>query len=150
MIASTAQPVELSDDEQLAKNNARLQYLTTQDSAIGTGEYTELEAAMRGLDFAKRQGMTLGQAGAAFKKEDGSVMTEQDVRNKANDLKIDLASLGFNQGGSVNSQDRSPVELRQDAVGSRLMRQTGLASLQGATMSPEISSTLDRIMARSK
>jgi hypothetical protein len=65
-------------------------------------------------------------------------------------LGINLASLGFNQGGSVNSQDRSPVELRQDAVGSRLMRQTGLASLQGATMSPEISSTLDRIMARSK
>ncbi len=77
-------------------------------------------------------------------------MAEQDVRNKANDLKIDLASLGFNQGGSVNSQDRSPVELRQDAVGSRLMRQTGLASLQGATMSPEMASTLDRIIAMSK
>ena len=68
MIASTAQPVELSDDEQLAKNNARLQYLNTQDSAIGTGEYTAQEAAIRGLDFANRQGMTLkkGQAGAGF------------------------------------------------------------------------------------
>ena len=144
MIASTAQPVELSPAEQLAKNNARLQYLNTQDSAIGTGEYTEQEAAMRGLDFAKRQGMTLDQAGAGFG------LDEAGVRDQADKLGIDLASLGFNQGGSVNSQDRSPVELRQDAVGSRLMRQTGLASLQGATMSPEISSTLDRIMARSK
>ena len=144
MIASTAQPVELSDDEQLAKNNARLQYLNTQDSAIGTGEYTEQEAAMRGLDFAKRQGMTLKQAGAGFG------LDEAKVRDQADKLGIDLASLGFNQGGSVNSQDRSPVELRQDAVGSRLMRQTGLASLQGATMSPEMASTLDRIMARSK
>jgi hypothetical protein len=144
MIASTAQPVELSPAEQLAKNNARLQYLNTQDSAIGTGEYTEQEAAMRGLDFAKRQGMTLAQAGAGFG------LDEAGVRDQADKLGIDLASLGFNQGGSVNSQDRSPVELRQDAVGSRLMRQTGLASLQGATMSPEMASTLDRIMARSK
>ncbi len=144
MIASTAQPVELSDDEQLAKNNARLQYLTTQDAAIGTGAYTEQEAAMRGLDFAKRQGMTLDQAGAGFG------LDEAGVRARADELGINLASLGFNQGGSVNSQDRSPVELRQDAVGSRLMRQTGLASLQGATMSPEMASTLDRIMARSK
>jgi hypothetical protein len=144
MIASTAQPVELSPAEQLAENNARLQYLTTQDAAIGTGAYTEQEAAMRGLDFAKRQGMTLDQAGAGFG------LDEAGVRARADELGINLASLGFNQGGSVNSQDRSPVELRQDAVGSRLMRQTGLASLQGATMSPEISSTLDRIMARSK
>jgi hypothetical protein len=144
MIASTAQPVELSPAEQLAENNARLQYLTTQDAAIGTGAYTEQEAAMRGLDFAKRQGMTLDQAGAGFG------LDEAGVRARADELGINLASLGFNQGGSVNSQDRSPVELRQDAVGSRLMRQTGLASIQGATMSPEISSTLDRIMARSK
>mgnify|MGYP003635562524 FL=1 len=93
---------------------------------------------------ANRQGMTLDQAGAGFG------LDEAGVRTKADELGINLASLGFNQGGSVNSQDRSPVELRQDAVGSRLMRQTGLASLQGATMSPEISSTLDRIMARSK
>ena len=99
---------------------------------------------MRGLDFAKRQGMTLAQAGAGFG------LDEAGVRTKADELDIDLAALGFNQGGLVDTQDRSPVELRQDAVGSRLMRQTGLASLQGATMSPEIASTLDRIMARRK
>ena len=144
MIASTAQPVALSPAEQLAENNARLQYLNTQESAIGTGAYTEQEAAMRGLDFAKRQGMSLTEAGAGFG------LDEAGVRAKADELGINLASLGFNQGGSVGSQDRSPVELRQDAVGSRLMRQTGLASLQGATMSPEMASTLDRIMARRK
>ena len=137
-----------------AEAQARLQYLATPESAIGTGDYTQREQAIRGLDFANRQGMTLGQAGEGFGLDRAGVI------NRAKELDIDLGSLGFdietgvgtgfNQGGSVDTQDRSPVELRQDAVGSRLMRQTGLASLQGDTMSPEMAGTLDRIMARRK
>jgi len=253
----------------LAEDNARLQYLNTQDAAIGTGPYTEQEAAMRGLDFANRQGLTLAEAASAFTNADGSVMSDVDAFKKAGELDIDLGALGFEQlppstsdGGAQiiplsnpidappavssaaalkaafddmapkapkaktssdtlvpigpgnflfdalqNASNNStvanntviadaaaaeaaaaaardefsnldmgnignmgfgaegfgmfesfaegglvtdPMQQRQDAVGSRLMRQTGLASLQGATMSPEIASTLDRIMARSK
>ena len=52
---------------------------------------------------------------------------------------------GFNQGGSVD-----PMEQRSEAVGSRLLRQTGLGSLQNQTMTPEMANTLDRIMGRRK
>jgi hypothetical protein len=52
----------------------------------------------------------------------------------------------FAEGGPVTD----PMQQRQDAVGSRLMRQTGIGSLQEKTMSPEMASTLDRIMARRK
>ena len=50
---------------------------------------------------------------------------------------------GFNQGGSTD-----PLEQRNEAVGSRLMRHGGIGSMQGSTMSPEMAGTLDRIMAR--
>ena len=50
---------------------------------------------------------------------------------------------GFNQGGSTD-----PLEQRNEAVGSRLMRHGGIGSMQGRTMSPEMAGTLDRIMAR--
>jgi len=51
----------------------------------------------------------------------------------------------FNQGGSTD-----PLEQRNEAVGSRLMRHGGIGSMQGRTMSPEMAGTLDRIMARRK
>jgi len=127
----------LSPAEQLAQNNERLQYLNTQDAAIGTGAYTEQEAAMRGLDFAKRQGMTLDQAGSGFG------LDEAGVREKADELGIDLSALGFKDGGEVQ-------ESRQSALDSRFMSRAGLGSLQGNTMSPAIAGTLDRIMARRK
>lgn len=127
----------LSPAEQLAQNNERLQYLNTQEAAIGTGPYTEQEAAMRGLDFAKRQGMTLDQAGAGFG------LDETGVREQAEKLGIDLGALGFKDGGEVQ-------ESRQSALDSRFMSRAGLGSLQGKTMSPAIAGTLDRIMARRK
>ena len=127
----------LSPAEQLAQDNERLQYLNTQEAAIGTGPYTEQEAAMRGLDFAKRQGMTLDQAGAGFG------LDEAGVREQAEKLGIDLGALGFKDGGEVQ-------ESRQSALDSRFMSRAGLGSLQGKTMSPAIAGTLDRIMARRK
>ena len=115
----------------------RLQYLNTQDAAIGTGPYTETEAAMRGLDFARRNEMSLADAGAAFN------MSEEDVRARADTLGIDLGTLGFADGGEVEDS-------RDAAVGSRLMAQAGIGSMQSQSMSPAMAVTIDRIMARRK
>jgi hypothetical protein len=121
----------------LAGKQAALQFLNTQDAAIGTGPYTETEAAMRGLDYAKRNQMSLGQAGAAFD------MTADDVRARADTLGIDLGAVGFAQGGEVEDS-------RDAAVGSRLMAHAGIGSMQGKSMSSDMAGTLDRIMARRK
>jgi len=120
-----------------ADQQARLQFLNTQDAAIGTGPYTEQEAAMRGLDYAKRQGMSLADAGAAFG------MSADDVRAQADTLGIDLGTLGFADGGEVEDS-------RDAAVGSRLMAQAGIGSMQSQSMSPAMAVTIDRIMARRK
>ena len=121
----------------LADQQARLQFLNTQDAAIGTGPYTEQEAAMRGLDYARRQGMSLADAGAAFD------MSEDDVRAQADTLGIDLGALGFAHGGEVEDS-------RDAAVGSRLMAQAGIGSMQAKNMSSQMADSLDRIMARRK
>lgn len=121
----------------LADQQARLQFLNTQDAAVGTGDYTEQEAAMRGLDFAKRQGMSLADAGAAFD------MSEDDVRAQADTLGIDLGALGFAHGGEVEDS-------RDAAVGSRLMAHAGIGSMQAKNMSSQMADSLDRIMARRK
>lgn len=49
----------------------------------------------------------------------------------------------FAEGGEVEDS-------RDAAVGSRLMAQAGIGSMQGNNMSPEMAGTLDRIMARRK
>ena len=49
----------------------------------------------------------------------------------------------FADGGEVEDS-------RDAAVGSRLMAQAGIGSMQGNNMSPEMAGTLDRIMARRK
>ena len=121
----------------LAGKQAALQFLNTPEAAIGTGDYTELERAMRGLDYARRNQMSLGQAGAAFD------MTADEVRARAGELDIDLGAVGFAQGGEVEDS-------RDAAVGSRLMAHAGIGSMQGKSMSSDMAGTLDRIMARRK
>ena len=140
--AGTTPPMDLETitagfEPDLAGKQAALQFLNTQEAAIGTGPYTEQEAAMRGLDYAKRQGMSLADAGAAFG------MSADEVRARAGDLDIDLGALGFAQGGEVEDS-------RDAAVGSRLMAQAGIGSMQAKNMSPEMADSLDRIMARRK
>jgi len=140
--AGTTPPMDLETltagfEPDLAGKQAALQFLNTQDAAIGTGPYTEQEAAMRGLDYARRQGMSLADAGAAFD------MSEDDVRAQADTLGIDLGALGFAHGGEVEDS-------RDAAVGSRLMAQAGIGSMQAKNMSPEMADSLDRIMARRK
>ena len=121
----------------LADQQARLQFLNTPEAAVGTGDYTDLEKAMRGLDYAKRQGMSLADAGAAFD------MSEDDVRAQADTLGIDLGAVGFAHGGEVEDS-------RDAAVGSRLMAHAGIGSMQAKNMSSQMADSLDRIMARRK
>tara|TARA_R100000664_G_scaffold21797_1_gene31191 strand:+ start:2645 stop:4420 length:1776 start_codon:yes stop_codon:yes gene_type:complete len=147
--SGTTPPMDLETltagfEPDLAGKQAALQFLNTQDAAIGTGPYTEQEAAMRGLDYARRQGMSLADAGAAFG------MSADEVRDRAGDLEIDLAQfgyapdpVGFAHGGEVEDS-------RDAAVGSRLMAQAGIGSMQAKNMSPEMADSLDRIMARRK
>ena len=121
----------------LADQQARLQFLNTPEAAVGTGDYTDLEKAMRGLDYAKRQGMSLADAGAAFD------MSADEVRAQADTLGIDLGAVGFAHGGEVEDS-------RDAAVGSRLMAHAGIGSMQAKNMSSQMADSLDRIMARRK
>ena len=121
----------------LADQQARLQFLNTPEAAVGTGDYTDLEKAMRGLDYAKRQGMSLADAGAAFG------MSADEVRAQADTLGIDLGAVGFAHGGEVEDS-------RDAAVGSRLMAHAGIGSMQAKNMSSQMADSLDRIMARRK
>lgn len=126
----------------LAGKQAALQFLNTPDAAIGTGDYTDLEKAMRGLDYAKRNQMSLADAGAAFN------MSADEVRARAGELDIDLAQFGYDPVGFADGGEVQ--DSRDAAVGSRLMAQAGIGSMQGNNMSPEMAGTLDRIMARRK
>ena len=128
----------------LADQQARLQFLNTPDAAIGTGPYTEQEAAMRGLDYARRQGMSLADAASVFN------MTAEEVKDKAGKLDIDLAQFGYDPDPVGFAHGGEVEDSRDAAVGSRLMAQAGIGSMQAKNMSPEMSDSLDRIMARRK
>ena len=121
----------------LAQQQQQLRSGFGDDKAVGDADYTPQEAAYRMLDFAKRNDMTLDQAAQSFG------LTEADARTRAGELDIDLTPFGFAHGGEVEDS-------RDAAVGSRLMAQAGIGSMQGNNMSPEMAGTLDRIMARRK
>ena len=92
------------------------------------------------------------EAAGAKAKADLSNLNIGNMGNMGNIGNMGFGGEGFGsfdvfaEGGPVTD----PMQQRQDAVGSRLMRQTGIGSLQEKTMSPEMASTLDRIMARRK
>ena len=128
----------------LADQQARLQFLNTQDAAIGTGPYTEQEAAMRGLDYARRQGMSLADAASVFN------MTAEEVKDKAGKLDIDLAQFGYDPDPVGFAHGGEVEDSRDAAVGARLMAQAGIGSMQAKNMSSQMADSLDRIMARRK
>ncbi len=130
---SAAQPMYNT----LAAKQNQFRYGFGDDKAVGDADYTPQEAAYRMLDFAQRNNMTLDQAAQSFD------LTEADARKRAGELDIDLAQFGFADGGEVEDS-------RSKAVGSRLMAQAGIGSMQGQSMSPEMAGTIDRIMARRK
>lgn len=119
----------------LAEQQAEIQRLNTQAAAVGMGPYTEQEAAMRILDFAGRQGLSLSDAAASFG------ISEADARQKAQELGINLASVGFNMGGEATSGP--------SAVDRNLMNRAGIMGAVNDDMSKALLNNINMVMGRS-
>jgi len=119
----------------LAEQQAEIQRLNTQAAAVGEGPYTEQEAAMRMLDFAGRQGLSLSDAAASFG------MSEADARQKAQELGINLTSVGFNMGGEATSGP--------SAVDRNLMNRAGIMGAVNDDMSKALLNNINMVMGRS-
>jgi len=127
----TVNMIPLTDDQQAAE----LLRLNTQDAAIGTGAYTEQEAAMRALDFARRQGMGLGEAAGVFG------ITEDQARQKASDLGINLTTVGFRMGGEA--------AMGPSAVDRNLMNRAGIMGAVDDGLSKTLLNNINMVMGRS-
>ena len=90
---------------------------------------------MRMLDFAGRQGMSLSDAAASFG------MSEADARQRAQDLGINLASVGFNMGGEATSGP--------SAVDRNLMNRAGIMGAVNDDMSKALLNNINMVMGRS-
>ncbi len=138
---SAAQPMYNT----LAARQEQLRTGFGDDKAVGDEDYTAQEAAYRMLDFAKRNKMSLDQVAQSFG------LKKEDAIKRAGELDIDLTQFGFEDKDKVGFAHGGEVEdSRSKAVGSRLMAQAGIGSMQGQSMSPEMAGTIDRIMARRK
>ena len=109
--------------------------MNQQAAAVGEGPYTEQEAAFRILDFARNNNLSLADAAASFG------MDEAAAKQTADRLGINLGNFGFAKGGEVN-------DARTNAVNTRLMAQSGLASMRDKMMMPGLNDTISRIMDR--
>jgi hypothetical protein len=119
--------------------------------AIGEGEYTSQEAGARALDFAKAQGLTLAQAADAFG------LTEEQAKQRAQELGLNLTAFGFKHGGPVSEPSNAYDEFRMSvSMGPDEMamqrRQQGVQNIlsrrAGVQPSEQMLSKLDRIMGR--
>lgn len=119
----------------LAEQQAELRRLNTQAAAVGIGPYTEQEAAMRALDFAGRQGLSLADAAASFG------ISEADARQKASQLGINLGSVGFNMGGEATSGP--------SAVDRNLMNRAGIMGAVDDGLSKTLLNNINMVMGRS-
>tara|TARA_Y100000114_G_scaffold153328_1_gene173081 strand:+ start:574 stop:2136 length:1563 start_codon:yes stop_codon:yes gene_type:complete len=113
---------------------AELQRLNTQAAAVGQGPYTETEAANRMLDFARRQGMTLGEAASAFG------MNEQQAREAADRLGINLTNFNFRDGGEAMTG--------LSAVDRNLMNRAGIMGSVNDDMSKALLNNISTVMGR--
>jgi hypothetical protein len=118
----------------LAEQQAAIRRLNTADAAIGQGPYTEQEAAMRMLDFAGRQGLSLADAAASFG------LSEEDARQKASQLGINLGSVGFNMGGEATSGP--------SAVDRNLMNRAGIMGAVDDGLSKNLLNNINMVMGR--
>ena len=119
--------------------------------AIGTGDYTSQEAAGRALDFARSQGMSLAEAASAFG------LTEEQARERAVELGLNLGTFGFASGGPVTEPPDAykkftmSVSMGPDEIAMQ-RRQQGVQNLMnrrvGVMPSEKMLSKLDRIMGR--
>ena len=119
----------------LSQQQQRIRDLNEQAAAVGEGPYTEQEAAFRILDFARNNNLSLADAAASFG------MDEAAAKQTADRLGINLGNFGFAKGGEVN-------DARTNAVNTRLMAQSGLASMRDKMMMPCLNDTISRIMDR--
>ena len=118
----------------LSQQQQRLRDLNQQAAAVGTGPYTEQEAAFRMLDFAKRQGMTLGDAASAFG------MNEQQAREAADRLGINLTNFNFRDGGEAMTG--------LSAVDRNLMNRAGIMGAVNDDMSKALLNNISTVMGR--
>jgi hypothetical protein len=118
----------------LAEQQEEIRRLNTQAAAVGMGPYTEQEAAMRALDFAGRQGLSLADAAASFG------MSEEDARQKASQLGINLGSVGFNMGGEATSGP--------SAVDRNLMNRAGIMGAVDDGLSKNLLNNINMVMGR--
>ena len=118
----------------LPQQQQRLRDLNQQAAAVGTGPYTEQEAAFRMLDFAKRQGMTLGDAASAFG------MNEQQAREAADRLGINLTNFNFRDGGEAMTG--------LSAVDRNLMNRAGIMGAVNDDMSKALLNNISTVMGR--
>ena len=134
-ITEQAQPLPTRAFPTLAEQQEEIRRLNTAEAAVGEGPYTEQEAAMRMLDFAGRQGLSLSDAAASFG------MSEADARQKAQELGINLASVGFNMGGEATSGP--------SAVDRNLMNRAGIMGAVNDDMSKALLNNINMVMGRS-
>lgn len=134
-ITEQAQPMVTRTFPTLAEQQAEIRRLNTAEAAVGEGPYTEQEAAMRMLDFAGRQGLSLSDAAASFG------MSEADARKRAQELGINLASVGFNMGGEATSGP--------SAVDRNLMNRAGIMGTVNDEMSKALLNNINMVMGRS-
>lgn len=134
-ITEQAQPMVTRTFPTLAEQQEEIRRLNTAAAAVGEGPYTEQEAAMRMLDFAGRQGLSLSDAAASFG------MSEADARQKAQELGINLTSVGFNMGGEATSGP--------SAVDRNLMNRAGIMGTVNDDMSKALLNNINMVMGRS-
>lgn len=134
-ITEQAQPMVTRTFPTIVEQQEEIQRLNTPAAAVGMGPYTEQEAAMRMLDFAGRQGLSLSDAAASFG------MSEADARQKAQELGINLASVGFNMGGEATSGP--------SAVDRNLMNRAGIMGNVNDDMSKALLNNINMVMGRS-
>jgi len=118
----------------LSQQQQRLRDLNQQAAAVGTGPYTEQEAAFRMLDFAKRQGMTLADAASSFG------MNEQQAREAADRLGINLTNFNFRDGGEAMTG--------LSAVDRNLMNRAGIMGAVNDDMSKALLNNISTVMGR--
>tara|TARA_S200002703_G_scaffold42606_1_gene36986 strand:- start:13904 stop:15400 length:1497 start_codon:yes stop_codon:yes gene_type:complete len=134
-ITEQAQPLPTRAFPTLAEQQEELRRLDTQAAAVGEGPYTSQEAAMRMLDFAGRQGLSLSDAAASFG------MSEADARQRAEELGINLSSVGFNMGGEATSGP--------SAVDRNLMNRAGIMGAVDDGLSKTLLNNINMVMGRS-
>jgi hypothetical protein len=119
----------------LADQQAEMLRLFSPEAALGTDDYTQKEKAFRALDYASRQGMSLSDAAASYG------LNENQARQTAQELGINLSTFGFNMGGEAS---KGP-----SAVDRNLMNRAGIMGAVDDGLSKTLLNNINMVMGRS-